>query len=127
MRHTISLKQNYEFRSLYARGKNAAGVYLALYTRRNRLGVTRLGITVSAKVGNAVTRNRVRRRIKEAYRLHEDSFAKGYDIVAVARGRAVDADFTALCNELLRLGTKLGACTPESGIQKAASLAGKSK
>ena len=110
MRHTVSLKQNREFRSLYARGKNTAGVYLAIHARRNRLGVTRLGVTVSSKLGGAVVRNRVRRRIKEAYRLQEDRFAKGFDIVVVARGRAVDADFGALRGELARLGGKLGVC-----------------
>ncbi|MDR0293336.1 MAG: ribonuclease P protein component [Oscillospiraceae bacterium] len=108
MRHTVSLKQNHEFRSLYARGKNAAGVYLAIYARKNRLSVTRLGITVSAKLGNAVTRNRVKRRIREAYRLREERFATGFDVVLVARGRAVGADFAALGDELVRLGRKLG-------------------
>ncbi|MCL1806096.1 MAG: ribonuclease P protein component [Oscillospiraceae bacterium] len=110
MRHTVSLKQNREFRSLYARGKNTAGVYLAIYARRNRFGVTRLGITASTKLGNAVVRNRVRRRIKEAYRLQEDRFAKGFDLVIVARSRAIEADFTALKSEMLRMGTKLGVC-----------------
>ena len=110
MRHTVSLTKNHEFRSLYARGKNTAGVYLAIYTRKNRLGVTRLGVTVSAKLGNAVTRNRVRRRVKEAYRLREECFAKGFDLVIVARGRAAGAEFTALRDELARLGKKLGVC-----------------
>jgi ribonuclease P protein component len=108
MRFTASLKQNREFRSLYARGKSTAGVYLAVYARRNRLGTTRLGITVSAKLGGAVVRNRVKRRIKEAYRLSEERFAKGHDIVIVARGRAVGAGFSSLGNELLRLCGKLG-------------------
>jgi ribonuclease P protein component len=93
---------------LYARGKNTAGVYLALYARKNRLGVTRLGITVSGKLGNAVTRNRVRRRVKEAYRLQEERFAEGFDIVVVARSKAVGAEFTAIRAELVRLGGKLG-------------------
>ena len=110
MRHTVSLKHNYEFRSLYARGKNTAGVYLAMYMRRNnRIGdVTRLGISVSSKLGGAVVRNRVRRRIKEAYRLSEDRFLRGVDIVVVARSRAVGADFSVIWDELLRLGGKLG-------------------
>jgi ribonuclease P protein component len=108
MRHTVSLRQNREFRSLYARGKNAAGVYLALYARRNRLGVTRLGVTVSGKLGGAVKRNRIRRRLKEAYRLQEERFFKGFDIVIVARSKAIDAEFTALQSEMLRVGGKLG-------------------
>ncbi|MDR1669559.1 MAG: ribonuclease P protein component [Oscillospiraceae bacterium] len=110
MRHTVSLKQNHEFRSLYARGKNTAGVYLALYARKNRLGMTRLGITASSKLGNAVKRNRVRRLIREAYRLQEERFIKGYDLVFVARGRAVGAEFAALRDEMPRLGQKLGVC-----------------
>jgi ribonuclease P protein component len=110
MRRTVSLKHNYEFRSLYARGKNTAGVYLAIYARKNRRNgnVTRLGVSVSSKLGGAVVRNRVRRRIKEAYRLLEDRFAAGIDIVAVARSRAIGADFSALGEELIRLGRKLG-------------------
>jgi ribonuclease P protein component len=108
MRHTVSLKHNREFRSLYARGKSTAGVCLALYAKKNRFGVNRLGVTVSGKLGGAVVRNRVRRRLKEACRLYEDRFAKGFDIVIVARSRAIGSDFAALRDELLRLGGKLG-------------------
>ncbi|MCL2004019.1 MAG: ribonuclease P protein component [Oscillospiraceae bacterium] len=108
MRHTVPLRQNREFRSLYARGKNTAGVYLALYARKTRRDVTRLGVSVSGKLGGAVTRNRVRRRIKEAYRLQEDLFAAGFDIVVVARSKAIGADFTALKDELVKLGGRLG-------------------
>lgn len=108
MRHTEPLCQNRDFRSLYARGKTTAGVYLAIYSRKNRLDVTRLGITVSTKLGGAVVRNRVRRRIREAYRLNEEAFAKGYDLVIVARGKAVAAPFGGLTDDLLRLGKKLG-------------------
>jgi len=108
MRHTRPLCQNREFRSLYARGKSTAGVYLAIYTRKNRLGGTRLGLTVSAKLGGAVVRNRVRRRLREAYRLQEEFFCKGFDIVIVARARAINAPFAALRDEMLRLCRKLG-------------------
>ncbi len=107
MRRTVPLRKNHEFRSLYARGKNTAGVYLALYARRNRSGASRLGITVSAKIGNAVTRNRVRRRIKESYRLCEDAVLRGFDLVFVARSRAPEAGFAALRNEMSELCGRL--------------------
>jgi ribonuclease P protein component len=79
-----------------------------MYVRRNRRNVTRLGVSVSSKLGGAVVRNRVRRRVKEAYRLQESRFSAGVDIVVAARPRAVGADFSALGEELLRLGSKLG-------------------
>ena len=101
MRYTVSLKQNHLFRRLYARGKSSACPELVVYCRRNGLGKNRIGYTVSAKLGNAVTRNRVRRRLREAYRLSETRFAPGWDIVVVARSRAVHASFSALESALL--------------------------
>ena len=105
---TSSIKQNYEFRRLYNTGKSAATGLIAVYCRRNRRGTNQFGITVGSKVGNAVVRNRVRRRLREAYRLRESSFAKGFDIVVVARARAADAPFDKLQDEMLRLAKKLG-------------------
>ena len=65
MEHTISLKQNHEFRRLYNKGKSAVSPYFVIYCRRNGRPVNRLGITTGAKLGNAVKRNRARRRIRE--------------------------------------------------------------
>ena len=101
MRYTVSLKQNHLFRRLYARGKSSACPELVVYCRRNGLAKNRIGYTVSAKLGNAVTRNRIRRRLREAYRLNETRFAPGWDIVVVARSRAVRAQFSALERALL--------------------------
>ncbi|MCL2082270.1 MAG: ribonuclease P protein component [Oscillospiraceae bacterium] len=108
MRKTVSLSANRDFRRLYARGRNTAGSCLAVYCARNRLGLIRLGLTVSTKLGGAVQRNRIRRRIKEAYRLQEGLFVPGYDIVVVARFRAKAAPFSALQGELLLLSRRLG-------------------
>lgn len=108
MKHTISLKQNHIFRRLYAKGQSAAGPVLAVYCRRTRGGVTRLGITVSTKVGNAVVRNRVRRRIRESYRTNEAKLLPGYDVVIVARARSAEARYGEIERELLRLFGRLG-------------------
>lgn len=108
MKKTVTLKQNHEFRRLYQKGKSAASPYLAVYCRKNRYGTTRLGLTVGTKVGNAVVRNRTRRRIKEAYRLNEHRFQPGYDIVVVARVRAAFAKYRDLERSLLQLSDKLG-------------------
>ena len=89
MKHTVSLKQNHEFRRLYGKGKSAVSPYFAVYCRRTGRPYSRLGITAGTKLGNAVKRNRVRRRIRELYRTNEDRLSPGYDIVVVARTRAV--------------------------------------
>ena len=108
MKHTVALKQNHEFRRLYSKGKSAVTSCLALYCRKNRLGYSRLGITTGVKLGKAVHRNRVRRRIREAYRLHEGEFLPGYDLVVVARVRAVHVRYREIERSLLQLADKLG-------------------
>ena len=82
---TLSLSENHRFRALYGKGKSRAGRYIVVYCMKNRRPVNRLGLTVSKKIGNAVTRNRIRRRMREAYRLNEAGFKSGFDIVIVAR------------------------------------------
>ena len=69
---------------------------MAVYCRRNRGDENRLGYTVSTKLGHAVTRNRVRRRLREIYRLNSHSLKTGMDIVVVARTRCVDAKYSEL-------------------------------
>ena len=113
MKHTVALKQNHEFRRLYSKGKSAVTPYLALYYRKNRLGYNRLGITTGVKLGKAVVRNRTRRRIKEAYRIHEGAFLPGYDIVVVARVRAAHSRYRELERSLLSLADKLGLLRKE--------------
>lgn len=113
MKTTLSLKENHMFRRLYAKGKNAATPYLALYVRKNGRSYNRLGLTVGAKLGKAVRRNRVRRRIRESYRVNEARFLTGYDIVVVARSRAVEAPFPVLTRSYLDLARKAGILQPE--------------
>ncbi len=108
MKKTVSITQNHEFRSLYYKGGSKASGLLVVYFRKNRYGLNRLGITVSKKVGNAVMRNRVRRLIRENYRLMEAELLDGYDIVIVARTRMAEADFHQTAATLRRLLEKCG-------------------
>ena len=101
MKYTVSLKENRVFRRLYAKGKSAVSPAMVLYCRKNGRKENRYGITVSTKLGKAVTRNRVRRRLREIYRLNETLFSPGWDIVVVARTRCVGADFGKLQDEQL--------------------------
>lgn len=104
----VSLKENNVFRRLYYKGANAGNRYLVIYCRRNALGVNRLGLTVSTRLGHAVVRNRVRRRLREVVRLNEGRLQNGYDIVLVARSAAVEAEFTALTRAFLAAADKVG-------------------
>lgn len=82
--------------------------YMVLYCRRNNLGVNRLGYTVSTKLGHAVVRNRVRRRLREIYRLNSPSLKTGWDIVIVARSRCVEAKYAKMDSAFLEACGKLG-------------------
>ena len=107
MKFSCALKLNHIFRRLYATSGQANG-YLVLYARPNRLGINRVGITTGKKLGHAVVRNRVRRRLREVYRLNEDKFTSGWDIVVVARSRCISADFRKLTDAYLSLAEKAG-------------------
>lgn len=107
MKHTVSLKQNHEFRRLYNKGASCVTGSLAVYCRKNRLGISRLGLTTGVKLGGAVQRNRVRRRLREIYRTNENRLAPGWDVVVVARKRAVFASYAELERAFLFLAGKL--------------------
>ena len=108
MKMTAPMNENHLFRRAYNRGKTAADSRLALYIRRNGRKGNRLGFTVSTKVGHAVVRNRIRRRLRESYRLHEDGLAPGCDVVVVARVRCASSDYHQLEKSFLKLADKLG-------------------
>ncbi len=107
MQFSTTIKTNREFRRLYSKGKSAAERSLVVYCRPDGRGENRYGITVSNKIGKAVHRNRVRRRLREIYRLHESRLRRGMDIVLVARVRSryvpywqLEADFLSACTRL---------------------------
>lgn len=107
MKQTISIKAPHIFRRTYAKGKSAATPTLVLYARPNGLGKNRLGLTVGTKVGKAVVRNRVRRRLRESYRLRESGLKTGFDLVVVARAAAAQARFGELDRHLASLLKRL--------------------
>lgn len=85
MKFSESLKKNRQFQFVYKNGKSYANKYLVMYVKENGLGINRIGISASKKVGNSVVRHRVTRLIRESYRLHENIFNSGLDMVIVAR------------------------------------------
>lgn len=118
MKHTVPLKQNHEFRRLYGKGKSAVSPYFVIYCRKTNRPVSRLGITTGVKLGNAVKRNRARRRIRELYRTHEDKLLPGYDVVIVARTRAIYGRYAELERSFDRQMRKLGLTSPKGDRQQ---------
>ena len=104
MRFSESLKKNHQFQFVYKNGRSHANKYLIMYIKENGLGINRIGISVSKKVGNSVVRHRVTRLIRESYRLHENIFNSGLDIVVVARNSASNIGYAEVESALLHLG-----------------------
>ena len=107
MKFSSSLKLNHIFQRLY-RTNGHANALLVLYVRKNRSQTNRVGITVSKKLGKAHIRNSIRRRLREIYRLHEDRFLPGWDIVVVARTKALYVSFSELTAAYLSLAENAG-------------------
>lgn len=120
MKFSSSLKLNHIFRRLYHTA-GYADSFLVLYARKNRTQANRVGITVSKKLGHAVVRNRTRRRLREVYRLNESRFVPGWDVVVVARSRAVDASFDQLTGSYLSLAARAGILVPEDTAEDSQS------
>ena len=98
----VTVKQNSDFRRIYRRGRSAVSGGVVVYCLKNRQGMSRLGVTVSTKLGHAVVRNRVRRRFRELYRLHRA------DIIMVGRVRAAELPYHKLEKQYLRCLAELG-------------------
>ncbi|MFR1023747.1 MAG: ribonuclease P protein component [Roseburia intestinalis] len=104
MKFSESLKKNSDFQKVYRQGKSYANRYLVMYVLENHTEGNRLGISVSKKVGNSVIRHHLTRMIRESYRLHEDMFNNGLDIVVIARSTARDISYHETESALLHLG-----------------------
>ncbi len=91
-----SVKENVNFKRAYHQGKSAVYKEMVIYWRKNRLGVTRLGLTVSKKLGNSPQRNRIRRIIRAAAFQKRDLLPKGCDVIIVARSKCLACKSTDL-------------------------------
>ena len=104
MEYSESLKKNRDFQVVYRQGTSYANRYLVMYVMENHLERNRIGISVSKKVGNSVVRHRLTRLIRESYRLNEQKFRSGLDIVVVARVNAKGRSCQEIEKALLHLG-----------------------
>ena len=104
MKFSESLKKNNDFQNVYRNGKSFANRFLVMYVLKNDTEKNRIGISVSKKVGNSVIRHHITRLVRESYRLHEDMFNSGLDIVVIARTTARKASYHEVESALLHLG-----------------------
>ena len=104
MKYSESLKKNKDFQLVYKKGTSFANRYLVMYVLVNQLNKNRVGISVSKKVGNSVVRHHLARLIRESYRLNEERFKCGYDIIIVVRVNGKEQGFHSIESALMHLG-----------------------
>jgi ribonuclease P protein component len=102
------IKKNSQFRFIYSRGKSYSNDKLVLYIFRNRKNINRIGLSVSKKVGNSVVRNRIKRLIREAYRINKTMYKNGYDFIFIARAGVKNAKFIDVEKSVIYLMKKGG-------------------
>lgn len=96
------LRKKGDFKKAFEQGSKFSSKNLVVYSRRNGLATTRIGLSVSKKIGNAVVRNRIRRRFREVLRLCLADKRLLYDFVLVARAAAADAEFDDIKKSVAR-------------------------
>jgi len=97
------LLKRYEFIGIFTSGKTVHSSCFLAGIKKNRMERVRLGITVSKKVGKAARRNRIKRHVREFFRLHRDNLSNGWDINVIAKKKAVDASPAELERSLAEL------------------------
>lgn len=103
MKKVYNLKTNQEFKKVYREGKNYWNRNLILYIRDNSLNYNRVGYSITKKVGNSVVRNKIRRRLKEIYRLNINEFKSGYDMVIIPKNNTRDISYKELESAMLHI------------------------
>lgn len=101
-----SMKKTKDFRNVYENGKSYANKFVVVYVWENGGSNNKIGISCSKKIGNSIVRHRFARLVREVYRLHEDVFNSGLDIVVVARACARDASYHNIEDSFLSLAGK---------------------
>ena len=100
------MKKNRDFRTVYQNGKSMGSHRLVLYVLANGTERNRVGISVSKKVGNSVVRHHLTRLVRESYRLHEQEFDDGLDLVWIVRPRAKESNFFQIESAMMYLAGK---------------------
>lgn len=114
MRDINSMRLNVQFKRIYSKGKSAASPYLVLYAKKTGHKAA-FGITASKKIGNAVCRNRAKRRLRGLYRKFRGELKGGFDIIMVARAKTAVCSYEKLEAAFLRLAAEIGILNETRG------------
>lgn len=98
-----NLRSNMEFRRVYSKGKSYWNRNLVLYIMKNDLGYNRVGYSITKKVGNSVVRNKIRRRMKEIYRLNFQELEGSYDLILIPKRNVVNISYDELESAMLHI------------------------
>lgn len=110
MKNTETLKKNYEFKNVFTKGKYYSGKYIEIFYIKNNKKINNIGIAISSKITNAVGRNKIKRLIRENYRLIEDNIDLGYNIVFLWKKKqdVTNANFQNIKNDINNIFIKTG-------------------
>lgn len=113
MKRCFSLKRNKTFRYVYRRGRSLPSKMLVMIYNKSKTGMVKVGFSVSKRIGNSVARNRIKRRLREAFRPFIPEIKPGYDIIFIARDAVKEAEFghiSATMQNLLTRSGLMGGC-----------------
>jgi len=100
MKRCFRITKNFEFINVYRAGRRWSCPYFSMYVKKNDLGRTRLGVSISKKVGKSVVRNRLKRRIKEIFRNNFKNIKKGFDVVISAKPEIAKTEYLKIAREI---------------------------
>jgi ribonuclease P protein component len=105
---TQALRLNYEFSRVYNKGDFTSSRHVSLHYLHRAGSFNRLGVTASRRIKGSVRRNRIKRLLRESYRLMEDRIISGYDLILVGRDSADQPDFHQISREMAQLVSRAG-------------------